>query len=89
MLELACLRCKGVGAVEQKERETTGMLGERLEEIIKRLSWASKEIEKKTKKIEQKVKVFKPLIKEIKKANVWLKNLGSKAIKVLGFDSED
>lgn len=59
-MELACIRCKGVGIVEK--REAVDVLGERLGEITKRLSWTRKETEKKTKEVEKRLKSIKPFI---------------------------
>lgn len=71
-LGLACIRCKGVGVVEKgsldpaRDKEAADVLGERLGEITKRLSWTRKETEKKTKEIEKRLKPIKPFIKEVK-----------------------
>lgn len=73
-LGLACIRCKGVGAVEKEE--AADMLGARLGEIAKRLSWTRKETENKTKEIEKRLKPIRPFIKEVKKETVWLEKLG-------------
>lgn len=75
-LGLACIRCKGAGVVEK--REAADVLGERLGEITKRLSWSRKETEQKTKGIEKRLKPIKPFIKEVKKETVWLEKLGNK-----------
>lgn len=93
-LGLACIRCKGAGVREKesldsaRDKEATDVLGERLGEITKRLSWTRKETEKKIKEVEKRLKPIKPFIKEIsaiggsalggKKETLWLEKLGNK-----------
>lgn len=73
-LGLACIRCKGVGAVEKEE--AIDMLGARLGEIGRRLSWTRKETENKTKEIEKRLKPIRPFVREAKKETAWLEKLG-------------
>lgn len=74
-LGLACIHCKGVGVVEKGE--AADVLGERLGEIVKRLSWTREETEKKTKEVEKRLKPIKPFVKELKKETQWLEELGN------------
>jgi len=69
-----------MGAIEKSESggDVADVIGERLGEITKRLSWTRKEAEKKTKEIEKRLKPVKPFVKEIEKESLWLKTLGNK-----------
>lgn len=75
-LGLACIRCKGAGVCEKEE--AADVLGERLGEIVKRLSWTRKETEKKTKEVEKRLKSIRPFVKEVEKESLWLNKLGNK-----------